>query len=248
MKVYKYNYKSDIYDVDMFGNPSFSRITEHMLISGSRHSELIGWGRKHLVNELNIALVLIKNHIKLINPLELGMDIEVLTWPLPRVYPIITRYFLARDINTGKIIWEGEVQCALMDMTERKVANGTKFGLSQPEGDEVIPEISSACVRFDKKLRSELLLSKPDFENLVSVRFSDLDYNGHVNSARYLDFITSTVGQEIMSRYSIKNFDVEYIQEVSPDAMIDVKVYLKDENIYAYGLIDDVVVFEGMIY
>ena len=74
------------------------------------------------------------------------------------------------------------------------------------------------------------------------VLFTDLDHNGHMNNAKYLDMIYNMQYYEGNPEY--KHVEIEFIHEAKLNEVVNIKHY-KDENYDCYvGFIEDVVCFE----
>lgn len=250
-RIYKEKYKTNVYDVDTFGRPRLSRLTEHLLTSATEHCELLGWGYDKLT-ENGAALVIVKAHIKLLGEYRLNQEIEITTWPSARIYPISTRYYVAVDTKTGKTAYEGAVEVVLIDAETRSIVNSEKYRLSTLTEEELkddtgLPEITSGCARFNRRERTERLGQKPLTECEIIAKYSDLDYNGHVNSARYVTFIEDALGKEFFEKNSVTEMDVQYNEEVLPGSAVCVRVYRDGDIIYCYGLSGETVKFEVIL-
>ncbi len=243
--IHKETYTTNMYDSDAFGNPRISRITERLLVSANVHAEELGWGREFLKSN-NAALVLVRLHVKVFKNVKIGENIEISTWPLQRVYPVTYRYFVADDKETGERVWEGGVECALMDLCSRTVVNGEKFGLKNPELTGDLPELTSGFARLNRRDRAEILEETPQIECEILPKYSYLDYNMHVNSARYPEFFENALGKTFFENNSITEFDLQYSEEIRPDDVITLKIFEKNGDYICLGTCGDTVKFEAI--
>lgn len=245
--IYNEIFKINFYDIDAFGNPRLSRITERLLVSAENHSEMLNWGHEYLQSEHGVSMVLIKNHIKILNKIHNGEKIELRTWALPRVYPIITRHFVAKNIDKNEPIWEATVECVLMNLEKRAIANGAKLNLTLPDPSVQNLGIQTTPYKFNRGERN-VFLESPAFKTLETVAsYSALDYNGHLNSARYVEYIENALGADFFSSGKISEFDIQYNEEIKPDEKIIIKLYEKENGFYVIGSTGEKINFEASI-
>lgn len=212
-KVFTANYKVNMYDVDAPGRVKMSRVMEHLLVAANDHSDELGWSHEYLEKEHNICMVLLLAHIEIKGKIAINDNITLKTWAEPRVYPLIVRHFVA--YNGENVVYEAIVHCGLMDITERTMVNGNNYGLTLPEVEGEVPETTVKIERIPRKyLLSEEHIMIKDF----LTGYSDLDYNGHVNSARYIDFLEDTVNG------TFRKIDIQYTNEIKPLSPVKVEV------------------------
>lgn len=212
---------------------------------------MLGWGYDNLTDN-GAALVIVKAHIKLLGEYRLNREIEITTWPSARIYPISTRNYVAVDTETGKTVFEGAVEVVLIDIRTRSIVNAEKYRLTTLTEEELkddtgLPEITSGCARFNRRERADRLAQKPLSEFEIIAKYSDLDYNGHVNSARYVTFIEDALGKDFFEKNSVREMDVQYNEEVMPESVVSVRVYRDGDTIYCYGLSGETVKFEVIL-
>ncbi|MBO7398835.1 MAG: hypothetical protein J6V10_07055, partial [Clostridia bacterium] len=58
----------------------------------------------------------------------------------------------------------------------------------------------------------------PDFRRAHVVNYGDLDYNGHMNTAKYAECVENMFGAESLFDRPITGLDVRYEQEIPPDS------------------------------
>lgn len=60
------------------------------------------------------------------------------------------------------------------------------------------------------------------------VRYFDIDYNGHVNNARYFDWMLDPLGGEFLMDHHITKMMVKFEHEVRPSAVATSKLYVEN--------------------
>lgn len=78
------------------------------------------------------------------------------------------------------------------------------------------------------------------------VKYSDLDYNGHVNNATYADMVCDMVPVELLMHSKIKEFGIIYHKEAKLGQVLDMTV-LENEKWYFGGKIGNSHCFEAEI-
>lgn len=131
-----------------------------------------------------------------------GETITVETWPMTTTrvaYPRATAIYdtqgelLARTVS----LW------VLMDIEKRSMILPGKSGLDftgEDRGTELKPPAG-------------LPLFQPQQESHRTVRYSDLDINGHLNNARYLDWVADLMDSEFHRTHDLRELVVCYISE-----------------------------------
>ena len=74
--------------------------------------------------------------------------------------------------------------------------------------------------------------------------YTDLDANGHVNNARYADWLCNTLGIEEMTRSEPETVIFNYNHEILPGRKVTLRRTVKDDRYTLTGSVDDTTVFE----
>lgn len=71
---------------------------------------------------------------------------------------------------------------------------------------------------------AKLAADVPVIEKEYQVRYFDLDANHHVNNARYFDWLLDPLGRSFLRTHRVKNFSLQYLQEVRAGEVITSRV------------------------
>ena len=75
-----------------------------------------------------------------------------------------------------------------------------------------------------KDTRRNPRVPKIDLENAsvqtYRVRLNDIDYNHHVNNAKYFDWVMDSLGMDFIKTHSLKSVLVKYDKEILPEATV----------------------------
>ena len=72
-----------------------------------------------------------------------------------------------------------------------------------------------------------------------AVRYSDIDLNRHVNSARYVEYLLNQYPFEWFDNNRVARFEIAYVHEARPGVEIDVYRETKNENDHTLELRHD---------
>ena len=172
-------------DTDFRNKWKISSVIKHMLGVAGEHSNLSGWGWNELKDRFNVCLVLVQTHVEMNKYPQCYTRVKVSTWPDNAKRAIITRYFTFEDAETGELYGKAAVQCVLMDMTSRTVVWANKYDL--PWVDTSMLEASCEIPKL--RLPKDLIGLSDNKTVSHCATYNDLDYNGHVNNAKYVEWV-----------------------------------------------------------
>lgn len=158
-----------------------------------------------------MALMLIRMDAEIPSEIKLNDRVKVSTWPSVNSHATFFRNYLIKMGDT--VLAKGASQWALVDLKERKVlrADFPDFE-SYKEGEhfDLFPE----KLRLRDSANYELIGRR-------EIKYSDLDYNGHVNNTYYPDFLSDLV-PELAENYRISSFRLHYVKEASLGDVLDI--------------------------
>jgi acyl-ACP thioesterase len=141
------------------------------------------------------------------------------TWPMPTTRVAYPRSTVAYD-EQGNVLFRSVCLWILMDLKDRSMLVPKKSGV------EV-----NGFLRGDELPTPKSLLPH-DLRNSISrtVVFSDLDRNGHMNNARYLDWVQDLLSSEHHREHSVKELTMCYINEALENQKLDLTWEYDEEN------------------
>lgn len=153
--------------------------------------------------------------------------VQVQTWPhTPGVLDFVRDY---RMLSTdGRVLARGTSQWAVIHTDSRKLA---------PAKDVAFPA-EAIC---DEALFPGRLRKLPDFtpegEGIpLRSAFSDVDCNGHVNNARYANYVVNVLRPDAGA--SIRTFQMDYHCEVLPDTTLTLLTAREGDTVRCKGCDD----------
>ncbi|MBF0786479.1 MULTISPECIES: acyl-ACP thioesterase domain-containing protein [unclassified Streptococcus] len=196
--------------------PSF---LAYCLALSNRQSELLGRGEKEIFEQYGLVWVV--------------TDYEADISHLPRYQETITIETEASSYNTffcyrtfriydvkGNLLIKIFAYFVLIDFETRKV---------RPIPEELIAPYQAEKVKKVARTPKYGILEEAT-EQEREVRYFDIDLNGHVNNSKYLEWMYESLDYEFLSTHRPTYFQLKYIKEVVPEALVTTKVVRKEDS------------------
>ena len=124
----------------------------------------------------------------------------------------------------------------LLDLTTRRML---------PPGDiaRLIPDNRDLSVPMNLPATVGILQGE-EFVSQYRPVYTDLDVNGHVNNARYADWLCNTLGISLMSEYEPERIILNYNHEVLPHHLVTLRRVLRDHEYRLTGIVNDSTAFD----
>lgn len=132
----------------------------------------------------------------------LGQTVTVETWPMTNTRVAYPRAMTMYDEN-GEVLLQTVSLWVLMDMNKRSMVLPARSGLDfvgQDRGGELaVPAGLVPCGADSARFRT--------------VAYTDLDVNGHLNNARYMDWVDDLTDSNFHREHTPRAFTVCYLSE-----------------------------------
>ena len=201
MNIYKQNFTIDDMAVDCFGRLKSSMLLYYMQeVAGAHFATLEDKADPIAQKRLFWAVTRHKAEISRLP--RLGETITVETWPMPTTRVSFPRSVVAYD-SFGNELFRSISLWVLMDLDNRTMVLPGKSGVDVPgllRGSELAPPNSLAPVSLSAKTER-------------TVRFTDLDLNGHMNNCRYMDWVCDLLPSGFHHGHPMKEFTLCYLAE-----------------------------------
>jgi len=187
--------------VDCFDRLKPSQILDYLQDVAGDHCMLLGTDRQALTSR-NLFWAVLRHRVQVTRLPRAGEDITLQTWPMPTTRTAFPRATAAFDFG-GNLLFRCVSLWVLMDTEKRAMVLPGSSGVEVDgiaRGDELAVPGSMALKPLGQADRR-------------TVRFTDLDWNGHMNNCRYLDWVADTLPGSFHESHSIKEFSVSYLSE-----------------------------------
>lgn len=199
--IYTQNFTIEDVHVDRFGKLKPSTILYIAQEMSGRHSELMNVGFDTLYSR-NLFWAVNRHRVQVTRLPEKGETIRVETWPLPATHAAFPRSVIAYD-SQGSELFRCMSLWVLMDVNTRRMITPGKSGImvvGTHRGRE-LPAPTGLILRPMGTTRTR------------TVRFSDLDRNGHMNNTRCMDWVADLLPSAFHQHHTVTDFTVCYLAE-----------------------------------
>ncbi len=199
--VYRKNYFVADHEIDCFGNLKPSMILFYAQDAATHHCALLGTDGDTMAQR-RLFWAVIRHKVQVRRMPRRGERITVETWPMPTTrvaYPRATVAFDAAGEELFRIIslW------VIMDLDSRAMILPGKSGV----------EVRGTTRGGELAVPGSLLPKVLENRESRTVRFTDLDRNGHMNNCRYLEWAADLLPAAFHGQHRLTGFTVCYLSE-----------------------------------
>jgi acyl-ACP thioesterase len=210
-------------DIDRSDRLTLSAVFNYFQDAALMHAEALGVGREPMSHTGQIW-ILSRMSVLMERRPRYEEKIMVRSWPRGS-----EKLFAVRDYDvldeTGKAIVRGRSGWLIADIEKHRPLRPQAVveKLPKNEGLDALPD---GLIPLEK--RSDLLLAGERIP-----RYSDIDYNGHVNNTRYIQWIQDVTPPDILENADSMRFDIYYISETKLNEVAELLIERTD-NCIAY--------------
>ncbi len=229
-EIYSKEYVIGPADIDRYQRLKPSRMLLFIQQVAGLHSEALSFTYEELAQQ-GIFWAVIRHRVQITRMPKEKETIRLETWPMPTTRVAYPRSTVAYDAE-GKELFRSMCLWVLMDLNSRSMLLPKDIGIHIPgtvRGTELAPPKS--------------LMPKPlSNTNSRKVVYSDLDRNGHMNNARYLDWIQDLMPSEFHRQHPMREITMCYVNEakeqqdldltwdMTPDGQLQVDIHRNKEE------------------
>lgn len=218
-KKYEINY----YEVDSRLKCKLSSIVNFLCDVGTNQSEVLGDTVEKLI-EKNFAWVFYKYDIKMYKYPHYRDVISVTTEPIGfnRFYAHRKYYIRSEE---GEVIGEAIALFFLINLKRRRP-------MRIPEEEYTLYDLNPD-LKENIEMEDIAVSDEYDYNKEFTIRYSDIDSNGHVNNVNYIEWAIESVPIEVVKEYEVKRIKVVFEKETTygEKVIISAKVLNKDDRI-----------------
>lgn len=203
--IFTKKYTTKWHDTDAERRVRATQMLVYMQETSNHHMRACGPDLDKLRDEYGLAFLLSKIRFEIYEPLYAFENIEVDTWTCPaRGYSILRFYRIRKGEKTIAV---ADTTWALMNLNEMTLVTGEALdGIYDFQND--LPIELDVPKRF--KLPTDYSLERIGTRK---IRYSDLDYNMHMNNTKYPDMLCDFMPIEQTKR--IRGFLLSYVNEAA---------------------------------
>ena len=183
------------------------------------HSAILGTDRNALMDK-NLFWAVIRHRVQITRLPESGEILRVETWPMPTTRTAYPRSTIAYDEN-GNECFRSISLWILMDAQTRAMVLPGKSGV-QVDG------LLRGC---ELQAPGSMLPKEMHVCDSRTVRYTDLDVNGHMNNCRYMQWVDDLLDADFHEAHSPKELLVCYLSEARESEKIDITWEVSQETV-----------------
>lgn len=217
-------YSQDFYisdaAVDRFGRLKPSMLLLYVQEVSGIHGAALGADYDTLAAK-NLFWAILRTKVQVTRMPRRNETIRLETWPLPTTRVAYPRSVVAYD-GKGHEIFRAISLWVLMDTRTRAMVLPGKSGL-----------IVSGTLRGNELSAPGSILPKI-YTNTTSrtVRFTDLDRNGHMNNTRYFDWMCDLLPSSFHAEHTIRELTICYLAEAREGQTLDMNWEIGDDGVF----------------
>ena len=218
-RIYRREWKIGDTQVNAMDRLKNSQVLAILQEAAGEHGGLLGVGKDELKAK-DLFWALIRYRIEIQRLPRSGETVTVETWPMPTTRTAYPRATVAYDA-AGNVLFKAVSMFVLVSWSSRAM---------------VLPAVSGVTVdgwvRGDELAMPGSLLPK-QLENTENrlVRFMDLDFNGHVNNCRYLEWVDDLLSGEFHAEHSPKEIEICYHTEAREGETVEISWTLDEASV-----------------
>ncbi len=204
----------------------------------SEHSDMFGCGREDLAKK-GITWILFRQSYQIDKYPKIGDIVRISTWPGKPQFTVMPRYFTFESVD-GELYGKAHTLWFIVNINTNKMITASKLGMNIPDTDD-LPKLLP--------LPEKIEFSGPvSYKTQRIVRFSDLDYNYHMNNTRYLEWICDLFPTTRFKNNCFTNWQINYLTAAQPDEEISLELSEtgRDFSIRGYRTVDNQEIFAAI--
>ena len=216
--IYRQTFQIAPTDVDRFGRLKPSMMLLYAQEVAGHHSDLLSLTYEGLAAR-GMFWAIIRNRIAVTRIPTEGQTITLETWPMPTTRTAYPRSTVAYDAE-GRELFRSVSLWVLMDLNQRTMILPGKSGVDVPG------TLTGTELEAPKSLSPKALEGRARRR----VSYTDLDRNGHMNNARYLDWISDLMPSAFHREHVLSDVTLCYLNEAREGQELDVTWDFSEEG------------------
>jgi medium-chain acyl-[acyl-carrier-protein] hydrolase len=209
--IFKKKYHIELSDVDFTKALRLSSLFNYFQDISSEAVENLGIGINTLERDFGVAWILIRVRTDIIRNPVWGEEITIETWHQESKKLEFERDYIVRDSN-GNIIASAVSTWVIVDIKTREIRKTDLLSFNYP------PNIKERAI--DCKLGKLKPFGQKEVVYKKAIGYSDIDFNGHINNSKYIDYAMDCFSVENHMNYGVKSIEINYISEALPGDII----------------------------
>ena len=204
--------------VDRYGRLKPSMLLYYIQEVAGIHGSALGASYEALA-EKNLFWAILRTKVQITRLPHSGETIRLETWPMPTTRVAYPRSVVAYD-DSGAEVFRGISLWVLMDRTTRAMVLPGKSGVT------VTGMLQGSELSVPGSLMPRAMANSQE----RTVRFTDLDVNGHMNNTRYCDWMNDLLPSDYHRDHTMKELTICYLSEAKEGQVLNMHYDTGEEN------------------
>lgn len=212
-------------DFDRYGRLQPASVFDIFQDAATIHANEMGMSRDAMVQR-GVFWAVVRSKLEIVKAPEQCQAVKVRTWPHTPTRFSFLRDFTMRDA-AGDLLVKAMNEWVLMDLESRTFVSVKDYYSGPDDFDETRA--------FEGKLRKIADFAEGNRPVVEIVpRYSDIDVNGHVNNARYANYVIDALNPD--ERGAMKTLQIDYRHEVLPGVPLAMHTLVEDGRVVSKGV------------
>lgn len=221
MKPFRYEYQIGDNEVDCFGVLKPSMILFYAQDIAGRHCVDLTLDYDTMAAK-RLFWAVIRHRVQITRLPGMGEKLRIETWPMPTTRTAYPRSTIAYD-EAGNECFRSISLWILMDAQTRAMVLPGKSGV----------EVTGLLRGCELQAPSSIIPKEMGNVQTRTVRYTDLDINGHMNNCRYPDWVDDLLPSAFHAQHEIREFTLCYMSEVRENENVSLHFDLSDGPVLA---------------
>ncbi len=192
---------------------------------GELHSKQWGFSREEMTQRGNF-FILTRIRVDVKRMPVFHDTIYAKTWARQPIRTIFPRYYQFSD-QAGEVYATLSTLWMICDFSTREILTEAQSGGKTPDLDHPTPLAHPQKIKLPNQAYTEITRK---------VAFSDLDYNGHMNNARYADWVYDVLPFEVLCEKEIDRFEINFLSEMPIGTEVILHRYMLEDGFVVEGI------------
>ncbi len=211
-------YQINWHEADYNGNATLTTLCNFLQETAWRHAEHMGFGYSD-VTRRNQFWIVLRWYLKIYRYPQWQESIDVTTWPRKPERLFALRDYTINDVE-GRRLGAATSTWMVLDSTSRRPCK-----LELIDG---LLHLTTDKAALGENASKILPPEDAQFRHSLTTQFTDIDHNGHVNNARYVEWCMNLYPVEFHQKYRVASFQINFVHECRFGETID--LLLKNEG------------------
>ena len=199
----RYDYRIEPRDVDFTRRATVMSLVDYILHTAGEDADRNGFGVRDL-NMHNASWVLTRLGLETYRMPEEYEDVSITTWVSDVSRAMTTRNFEVLD-SDGGMVAAAVTNWAMIDLSARRMLD-----LHTLPAYDSMTQPFPVPVEMPRRLAA---VREPQNVSVRKVAYSDLDFNCHTNSVKYVEWVVDTLPLEVVVKGRMERLDINFMHE-----------------------------------